>query len=236
MIGVGACSVWTLCAVALLFGRNEALPIAGCAAGLAILQAALTRDLRHVRRVLVWSAPLSVPLVIIHAVLNPAYPVSAYLPAGVPLRLDGLWFSLSVVADLSLLFVLAGAWLALDRDRVVAWLASRRLPTWLVMIGAQSVAVAMLAQRRAHAVHLAQRARGVPVGPGLWARLRALPSLVLPVIVALVVDAERRAAALSARGFGSVPMRLPWVPPIARSELRAVTLGAAVAAAAFLFL
>src|SRR5262249_44870324 len=76
------------------------------------------------------------------------------------------------------------------------------LPDMVVLFSAQSIAIAATVERRILKVYAAQRARGIRTGPGLWARIRAFPSVLIPSVVGTLLEAEARVPALVSRGFG----------------------------------
>ena len=110
--------------------------------------------------------------------------------------------------------------------------SSRGLPAWSQYLLAASLAAVPEARRRAREVLDAQRCRGLAVGGGALARLRASVPLAGPLMVSLVTDAERHAIALDARAFDAGGRRtsLTDVPdPNEERMLRAVIWGATVA-------
>ena len=84
-------------------------------------------------------------------------------------------------------------------------------------------------RERAHAIQLAQRARGLRLRGAPLGRLRALVPLTLPLMLASLAEVDDRAMALDTRAV-SAPRRTPLHPPAwGRSD--AIACGLAVAAA-----
>lgn len=77
----------------------------------------------------------------------------------------------------------------------------------------------ILFRRRAENVFLAQRARGIAAGPSLFAKVRALPSVILPVVLNALGEADVRAVLLASRGFGAGEMTALGQPGPNRSEM-----------------
>lgn len=173
------------------------------AAGLLMLAAMAAPTAHTISTVLKWTATFAVPLVLIHGVINPAYPQTATLLGAIPVREGGLSYGLSVALAMCVITTVATVWSQVDRDVLVDDLSRLALPTWLIVVAAQSIAVIHLVRLRVDSVYLAQRARGIAVGPGFVTRLRALPSVLIPVVVATLSDADARATALASRGFGA---------------------------------
>jgi len=158
---------------------------------------------RPLFRALRWFCVAGVPLFLMHTIANTGFAISARVLGGIPIRMEGLLFGASVLANFMIITFVAMAWSTVNRGNLFDALVSLRLPIWVTIAGTQSVATLYLVRRRADAVFLAQRARGIPVGPALLARIRAVPTVVLPVITMTLVDASGRAAALASRGLGA---------------------------------
>ncbi len=174
-------------------------PLAALA--LALLLAAMTSV---ARRVLILAAAVAVPtwifLVVMNALVAPqgatvnvagvAIATGALLPAA--------WISLRLGAAVAAL-----GWVVMTTppQRLVRALAQRGFPAWSQYLLAASLAAVPEARRRAREVLDAQRCRGLAVGGGPLARLRATLPLAGPLMVSLVTEAERRALALDARAF-----------------------------------
>lgn len=204
-------------------------PLAGLA--LALLLATMTRV---GRRVTVLAAAVAVPTWIFLAVMN-----ALVAPEGDTIRVAGMaiapgallpaaWISLRLGAAVAAL-----GWVVMTTppQRLVRALAQRGLPAWLQYLLAASLAAVPEARRRAREVLDAQRCRGLAVGGGPFARLRATLSLAGPLMVSLVTEAERRALALDARAFDSRGVRTSLTEvadPNGERTLRTVMWGMAV--------
>jgi energy-coupling factor transport system permease protein len=193
-----------LAAAVLLVAVTYVVPVpAGPLAGLALALMLATMT-GGGRRVTALAAAVAVPtwifLVAMNAVVAPegstvrvlgvAMAPGALLPAA--------WISLRLGAAVAAL-----GWVIMTTppQRLVRALAQRGLPAWLQYLLAASLAAVPEARRRAREVLDAQRCRGLAVGGGPLARLRATLPLAGPLIVSLITDAERRALALDARAF-----------------------------------
>ncbi len=169
-------------------------------------------------RLLKWTIPFVVPLIVIHGLLNATFPISIWLWDAVPLRFDGLRFGYIMSVRVVLLSTVAGFLVSILRDDFVESLIRLRLPSWIVLFLMQSTAMAGVIQRRVSSVYLAQRSRGIPVGSGFLSRVRSVPSMLLPVVIGTFLEAEGRVPALVSQGFGIVKPRPLPRPKIRKSE------------------
>ena len=160
-----------------------------------------TRSLRAARGFVSLSIPFFLPLLIIHGIINPQYEQSRFF-WGIPIRAEGISFALSVFSNLSIFLAVAIGWWNVERDYFVDWLIARKVPNVLIGVITQASAMIPIIERRGSAVLRAQTARGIPTGPKFRHRIRALPSILLPVITSLMNEANHRSYALWSRGFG----------------------------------
>jgi energy-coupling factor transport system permease protein len=187
------------------------------------------------RRVATLAAAVAVPTWIFLAAMN-----AVVAPEGDIVRVAGVdiaagallpaaWISLRLGAAVAAL-----GWVVLTTppQRLVRALAQRGLPAWSQYLLAASLAAVPEARRRAREVLDAQRCRGLAVGGGPLARLRATLPLAGPLMVSLVTEAERRALALDARAFDARGARTSLTEvadPNGERSLRAVMWGVSVA-------
>lgn len=168
---------------------------------LALLAAALTGA---GRRVSVLAAAVAVPTWMLLAIMN-----AIVAPEGAIVRVAGLAMAPAALVPAAWVALRLGAavaalgWVIVTTppQRLVRALAQRGLPAWLQYVLAASLAAVTDARSRAREVLDAQRCRGLAVGGGPLARLRATLPLAGPLMVSLVTDAERHAIALDARAF-----------------------------------
>lgn len=175
-------------------------------------------------RLIAWTAPFIMPLIVVHGVLNAQFPVTSWWLDMIPIRSAGLTFGSDLAVRILLFSVVAAYWLSVDRDAMVEALIRLRLPTPLIMLAMQGFVMGRLVQERIQAIHLAQRARGIPVSASLAQRIASMPALLVPVVVGTFVEAEARVPVLLAHGYG----RLEPSTRSARLELRTVILGLAM--------
>ena len=171
------------------------------------------------RRFLSLLLPFAIPLLIMHGVLNRQFAVTSYLFDLVPIRFNGAEFAVSTLSRLSPMIAASMMFFDVDRGRFVDWLISLRFPVWLYVPAVQAVAISNLLARRVQRVLLAQQARGIAVGPGLYLRVRALPRIIIPVVTSLILEIDPRTYSLVARGFGRGPMASPSQPPLTGWEM-----------------
>lgn len=176
------------------------------------------------RRLIAWTAPFVLPLIVIHGVLNAQFPVTSWWLDTIPIRSAGLAFGNDLAVRVLLFSVVAAYWLSVDRDDMVEALMRRRLPTPLIMLVMQGFVMGRLVQERIQAIHLAQRARGIPVSSSFARRMASIPALLVPVVVGTFVEAEARVPVLLAHGYGRLE---PSAQP-AQPELRSAMLALAM--------
>ena len=168
---------------------------------LALLAAVLTGT---GRRVFVLAASVAVPTWMLLAIMN-----AIVAPEGPVVRVAGLAIAPAALVPAAWVALRLGAavaalgWVVVTTppQRLVRALAQRGLPAWSQYVLAASLAAVTDARSRAREVLDAQRCRGLAVGGGPLARLRATLPLAGPLMVSLVTDAERHAIALDARAF-----------------------------------
>jgi len=220
LLVAGTATFAALCAIATLRSVSLfALYILLLAATL-VLQ---TRNVGILWTMAKWLLPFVVPLLLIHGLLNTAHDVDYWFMNVLPIRPMGFVYGALVSLNILLLATVAGYWLNTNRDDMIDDLIRLNLPMWSILFISQGVAVGAIVERRVATVYLAQRARGICVGPGVLARIRAFPSVLIPAVIATLIEAESRVPALVSRGFGSanvVPLprkarsalaQLPWV-------------------------
>lgn len=151
-----------------------------------------------------WSLPFIIPLLIIHGCLNSEFVATRHAFGFIPIRPDGFLFGLTIALQVLLLSIVGGFWISVPKDEFVESLIRLRLPSWSLLLLMQSAAIAGTVSRRISAVYLAQRARGIPVSGSFISRVRAFPSVLMPVVIGTLIEAEERVPSLVNRGFGSV--------------------------------
>lgn len=198
-------------------------PIAGLV--LALVLAAMTGV---AGRIVGLAAAVAVPTWILLALMN-----AIVAPVGNTVRVGGVALALGALLPAAWISLRLGAavaalgWVVMTTppQRLLRALAQRGLPAWSQYLLAASLAAVPEARRRAREVLDAQGCRGLAVGGGPIARLRATLPLAGPLMVSLVTEAERRAIALDARAFHARGARtsLTEVPdPNGERRLRAM--------------
>ncbi len=198
---------------------------------LALLAAALTGA---GRKVAVLAAAVGVPTWIFLAIMN-----AIVAPEGAVVRIAGIAVAPDALVPAAWVALRLGAavaalgWIIVTTppQRLVRALAQRGLPAWSQYVLGASLAAVIDARSRAREVVDAQQCRGLAIGGGPLARLRATLPLAGPLMVSLVTDAERHAIALDARAFDARGKRtsLTEVPdPRAERRWRAVIWSATV--------
>jgi energy-coupling factor transport system permease protein len=168
-----------------------------------------------------WTLPFALPMILIHGVINPSYPATSELWGVVPWRNDGLAYGLLTSTRIWIITVVAASWTFVDRDQLIDQMVQWHFPLPVIVMCAQAISTLDFISRRIRAVYLAQQARGIAVGPALADRLRALPTVVIPVVLSTLVDAHARSQCLHTRGLGSGPMRISRSHRVSHTDIAA---------------
>lgn len=183
--------------------NSDPLRLVAWSAAVLTLASAVTRQFSVARSFISWFAPLLFPLLLIHTVLNPTFSVSSRLWGVLPFREEGMLHALVSGSKIMCLMIAAVLWRYVDAPRLFDWLIVLKCPVSLLVMFGQSHGILIHLRRRAENVLLAQQARGIAAGPSLLAKVRALPSVILPVALSTLDEADVRAAVLASRGFGT---------------------------------
>lgn len=176
------------------------------------------RGLQSLRLTAIWTAPVAIPLLIVHGFVNPTFQVrSDFL---FPIRPDGFDYAIVISLKLALFTLGIAVWRNVSRDRTFdAFVSWGFLPHAVLIVVTQGLALTKILADRSHAILLAQQARGMPVRKNLARKIASLPALVIPLVVHSLVDSDIRASALISRGLGSGPIRLArQEPPLSYGE------------------
>lgn len=108
----------------------------------------------------------------------------------------------------------AGMVLLTTRSEVLlTYLERHGLPPRWAYVFLASLRLVPTMIRRASMVLQAQTARAMPLGGSLWSRLTVVLPMLSPLILGAIAEAEERALALEARGFGACRRRTQWNLP-----------------------
>lgn len=162
--------------------------------------------------------PLLIPLIIIHGIINPKFSISFWFWF-VPYRPGGIEFGFLTYCNLAVIMAIATAWTQINRDDLFEWLVAQKVPMILIGITAQAFAMVTFIDKRGRAVFKAQTARGIRTGPSWMYRIKALPSIILPVVTSLVNEADQRSVALWSRGLLNYKISSEDVPPTNMSDI-----------------
>ena len=199
------CLTWTACLLLASVAGNGYRTTVGCSLCILAVAACRSKSLRPVRLAIALFVPFAAPLFLIHAVLNPGFPVSGSF-AGIPIRQAGASYAVSVSARLLGIVCVGSLWRFVSADTVIDTLIRWRFPSWSLVLAAQSVSLVSLIRHRAATVALAQQARGVPVRGSVLQRFRAAPLVLLPVTLRVISEVDERALILTTRGCGTGPI------------------------------
>lgn len=149
----------------------------------------------------------SIPLLLIHGILNPAHPVSLHW-GFVPLRIDGFLYAIRTALRLLILCLGLVIWRHVPSMQLLAAAERYRLPLSIQTLLAVASTFTRTLSRRIQIVYVAQQARGIPAGPGLFLRIRAFPKSLIPLIVSTLNEAAARGSVMVSRGLGTT--RIMW--------------------------
>lgn len=215
-------SLWLITAILGLIFLNELSGLSiYCIAFMLALQIG-TGSYLSTLKALKFSLPFTLPLVIVHGVINPSFTIGwQYWLFSV--RPDGLSYAAEITLRVIILSLAAVSWREVDPEALLQDAIRARLPLHLIVAVAVAQSTANLLDRRIHSVHLAQQARGVRTGPGLTERISAVAALVVPVVSTTIIENAERGELLATRGLGGRQMVAK--PRATKIEPREITLG-----------
>lgn len=182
------------------------------------------------------TCPFALPLVAVHGILNPNFEATTHLLGWVPVRTDGVVYGLLISSRILVLSGAAITWRFVDPDRLLRESVHLGLPPSAVVTLAVALATMRMVPAKIKTVYLAQQARGLPAGPGLGLRIRALPSVIVPVVVATLLEGASRGELVATRGLGSTPFKMPLLErPVAARDIAQVLLAGLVLILPLLF-
>lgn len=191
--------MWSMGAIAVGIVTVSPARVAAFVVPLLIAIAVRERSPKAAMRIVAAIIPFSIPLLIMHGILNPQFPITSTI-LGVPLRSQGLAYAAATVAWIGSWTTLFFAWIAVP-DGELIWSLHRlgipRQGLTLVMFTQMSI---QIVRRRVSSVLLAQRSRGIRTTGPLVSRLLALQALALPVVTSTISEADKRGAFLESRG------------------------------------
>ena len=170
---------------------------------LACFSMILERGSRSTVSSLTLSLPFAPLLIVVHALLNPAFAVDKTIFGLVPFRSLGLDYAALVTCRLGLIMLGLVVWRLIDRSEFArATLVARWVPKTVALTVLQVVALFYLFTGRIATIVAAQRSRGVPIDSGFLSKVRYLPAVVVPLVAAVLTETDQRHCALQNRGLG----------------------------------
>jgi energy-coupling factor transport system permease protein len=165
-----------------------------------------------VRRLLLFIGPLAIALLVIHGFLM-HYPDSrAFGPLA--FSLGGVAHALRILARLAAVVSASFLFVATTHPAdLLKSMDASGFPPGLSYLVASPMLLAGMFAMRTRAIHDAQRTRGLALDGSFWTRLRALPALLLPLVIVGLLEANQRALALHGRAFRALPRRTVLDPP-----------------------
>ncbi|MCG8531140.1 MAG: energy-coupling factor transporter transmembrane protein EcfT [Desulfovibrionales bacterium] len=146
--------------------------------------------------------PLALFLFPIHGIFHPDNSTVLFSTAYVTVYQEGISYACTIILQLaviltsSLLFVFTTH----PTDIINALLRTGWPPSLAYLFGAPLFMLPAMRQR-IQTIQAAQRSRGLDSEASIWARIRAIPPLVTPLILSTFSEIEQRAIALELRGF-----------------------------------
>ena len=165
-----------------------------------------------VRRGLVAVLPIWILLFVLQGVLGEPPRVAG--PLGATLSQPGLLWALSQGSRLAVITTASLAFASVfDPHRFLQAAIARRWPFGVAFLLVATLDAADRLGEQARQLREAQRTRGVPVSGSITTRVRALPALVFPLLLASLTEADDRALALETRGLMIQGPRTAIDPP-----------------------
>jgi energy-coupling factor transport system permease protein len=156
--------------------------------------------------------PLALALPILHGVL--LHPADVHI-FGVPASRAGLQVAAAVVGRISFLIAASLLFLATTHPaQLLKALDAAGFPPGLSYLVASPLLIANLFGARAREIRDAQQARGLAMDGSVWSRMKTLPSVLVPLVVMGLDEAQHRSSALSGRGFRALPRRTVLDAPV----------------------
>lgn len=191
----------------------------------------LERGSRSLASSLTLSLPFAPLLIVVHALLNPAFAADKTLFGLLRFRSLGLEYASLVTCRLGLIMLGLVVWRLIDRSEFArATLTTRWVPKTAALTVLQVAALFHLFTGRITTIVAAQRSRGVPIDSGLLSRMRNFPAVVVPLVAAVLAETDQRHCALQNRGLGIGLLTFNYHAP----NVRATEVGAATFVTALL--
>jgi hypothetical protein len=213
------------------------LTVVGIAAGLAFPAAALFPMTVGASLVLLWLqgwrrlipiaasvAVLALPLLVVHAMINPMFPVTHHVGL-IPWRAGGWEYTLVLTQRFAMLFAAVSVWIGVPGMVVVALLARLNLPTRMGLILIYAVVLVGVLKRRISAIQSALRSRGALDGKGPRGKAYALVAMTVPLIATTLLEAVARSEVRGRLGNADL-LRLRAVAGLSRPNTADVTCAA----------
>lgn len=165
----------------------------------------------HYLRTVAWATTaLILPLILIHAYLNPAFHHPPYIEVWkFGLSIAGLRYAVAITLNITALISAGFIWQYIPSGSLIDDALSLGVPARFSLLIVHAVALAREIPRRAHRVMIAQQTRGLPVYGTWFNRIRALPAVLVPVVASILADAVGRSEFLYGRGFGVTAIASP---------------------------
>lgn len=161
-----------------------------------------TRSTRVLIRGLWLTGPVILILLGVHGFISPLFPVTGSLGGVIPVRGEGIAYAIELAQMIFVVTFAALLWLGVSRTDFIDDLIWLHTPPIGIAIAGQTIATLGLLGRKIATVFLAQRARGIPVEGRFLGRVRALPSVLVPVVAVTLIEADARSLQLQGRGLG----------------------------------
>jgi energy-coupling factor transporter transmembrane protein EcfT len=153
-----------------------------------------------------WTALFTVPLMLIHTIINPMFDVSYYTFDFLPIRTSGFYYALAISMKVAIITEIAVTIQHGDPERLFREAQVLRLPNFILVVLAATISTIRILKMRIEKVNTAQQARGINTGPKLFYRMKALPKMVIPVISSTLAESLYRSVIMHNRGLLSTKM------------------------------
>ncbi len=159
------------------------------------------RSARAFSRFILYSIAVATLVSILNAVLIREGSIVTNI-FGISLHQEGLLFGARTASRLLLLsFSILLFFVSTPLPDFIQYLQEKGLPPYLALMLLLTLHFLDQLPIRIHQIFLAQQARGAPVDSGMFARTKALFSILSPLVLSSIVESIERGTALELRGF-----------------------------------
>jgi energy-coupling factor transporter transmembrane protein EcfT len=153
-----------------------------------------------------FSLPFLLPLLFIHGFLNPSFLKNIHFLYHINISAEGLKYGFTIFSRILMLTVSIAVWRNLHFEEAIDDLLSLSFPPAILMTFLICASTLKQISHKITSVYIAQQARGIKVGPGIFKRISSFPKVLIPIIVSTLVDCYSCGELMTNRGMGMFPI------------------------------